>query len=224
LTAFIWLISIVAALFIQDDVVIHANQVQENRPASIPTPLSRALWMLILVNILVAITRFGTGFAQPLIMNKLNFDASAISSATAVSGLIALPLPFLVGWLSDRIGRRQLLIASYILTLLGAVLLISALDLWNFWLSSSFMTLAAGTTGVANAFVADMAPPEALSTAMARFSATPWIAGIIGYGATGFIIQGLGPTVTLLLGATLPIVAIIIMLMNVPRDVQVAAS
>ncbi|HVU12745.1 MAG TPA: MFS transporter [Phototrophicaceae bacterium] len=215
----IWLVAIGAALFL-DDSKRSAGQ-HEQRASAIP--LGKAIWLLLLANTLMWITSFGSGLVRPLMMNGLGFDASAISSVTTVSGLVSLPLPFVVGWLSDRIGRRLLLIVSYGLASLGMLLLIAALGLWQFWLSASMFTLAGGMAGVANAFVTDLAAPQALSRALASFAATPWIAGIIGYAVTGLIIQSLGLPETLLISAALPVFSIPAIL-RIRRDRQMAAA
>lgn len=220
LAALTWLIPIVAALFIQDSVTTRPPAGQP-KPAAVT--LSRAIWLLLIANVLIAVTNFSSGFARPLTMNRLGFDASAISSASGISGLVTLPLPFLVGLLSDRIGRRQLLVAGYLLMSLGTLVLVPALNLWQFWASSSLIALAGSAAGVATAFVTDLAEPEALSTALSRFSATPWIGAIIGYVATGLVIQGLGLTTTLLIGATLPVLAIL-MLLGIRKRVQLVPA
>ena len=221
LTALAWLAPLIAALFIQDDQRIIRPKGQP-KPAAVP--LGRAVSLMIVATILASISGNIAGLARPLTMNLLGFDANAISSAASVSGLVALPLPFLVGWLSDRTGRRQVLLASYIVTCLGMLVLIGALNLGQFWLSGSLMALAGGAGGVASALLTDLAPAEAQGTALARFSATPWIAAIIGFGATGVVIQTLGLAVTLLIGAALPLSAIALLLWSTRRSLEVVPA
>jgi MFS family permease len=51
-----------------------------------------------------------TGFVivlgRSLLMNDLSFGAMAISTTGAIGGIVGMPLPLLVGWLSDRAARR----------------------------------------------------------------------------------------------------------------------
>jgi MFS family permease len=208
-TALVWLVSILGALFLSDTITTRLP-VGQPKPAAVR--LSSAIWLLILANILISIPGFIGNLARPLIMNGLGFAASDISNTFTVSGLVSLPLPFLVGWLSDRTGRKQLLIAGYMLASLGMLVLIGALHPVQFWLSSSLIALAGGVGGVASALVTDLAPPEALGTALARFSATPWIAAVVGYGVTGYVIQLLGVSSAMLIGAVLPVIAIFALL------------
>jgi predicted MFS family arabinose efflux permease len=74
---------------------------------------------------------------------------------------------------------------------------------------------------VGNALVIDVTAPEAMSTALARYASASFISGIVGYGVTGLIIQRLGLQVSLLLGAILLLVGIL-MVSRVRRQVQVA--
>lgn len=219
LTALVWLIPLSAALFIRDSRSSRSPG-QEVKPAA---SLSRSLWLLIIANTLVSVTVLSANMSRPLTMNRLGFDASAIASATSLSGLVALPLPFLVGWLSDRIGRRQLLIVGYVMTSLAMLLLIASFDLWQFLLSACLFTLGGGTLGVANALVTDLSPPEALGKALSRFSATPSFAGIVGFSVMGMVIEALGMPGLLLIAAALPALSIL-MLLTIRKRAQVAPT
>jgi MFS family permease len=210
LAALVWLIPIIGALFVKDKATTRQDAADHPRRAS--APMSSVVWLLLIANTLVFITSFGSGLAQTLKMNGLTFDASAISSIASVGGLVGIPLPFLIGWLSDRVGRKVLLIVGYAIFSTVALVIASAFSLWHFWLAAALLSLASGLGSVGNALVTDLTPPESLSTAMSRFSATPFIAGVVGYGATGFIIQQFGLTATLLIGAVLPVFAVLLML------------
>jgi MFS family permease len=210
LAALVWLIPIVGALVIEDKAT--TRQESADQPKRAALPMSSIVWLLLIANTLVYITNFGGGLAQTLKMNGLAFDASAISSIISVTGLVGIPLPFLIGWLSDRVGRKVLLVVGYAVFSVVALIIASAFNLWHFWLAAALSALATGLASVANAFVTDLTPPESLSTVMSRFAATPFIAGVFGYGATGFIIQQFGLTTTLLIGAVLPVFAVLLML------------
>ena len=143
-------------------------------------------------------------------MDTVGFDASAIASTFVVSGFFGLPLPFLIGWLSDRLGRNQLLIAAYVIMSLGVFVLIPATHLWHFWLSMILLAANVAGLSVGFAYVNDLASPDTLATATARFSASPWIAGVIGFGVTGFLIQAVGLQLTFMLTAILPLVSVLL--------------
>jgi MFS family permease len=216
-----WCVPVICGLFMDDHIVSH---VQNDQAVPMPAPVNGALWLLIGANVLASITSFAAGLARPLLMDRLGFDAAAIASAVSVSGLITLPLPFVVGWLSDRISRKQLLILSYVLASVGALLMVTAFDLWQFWLSASLFALVGGMVGVGLAYVTDLVPPEGVGSALAYFSATPPLAGVIGYAGTGFILQTLGMQGTFIGGAALPVVAIGLMLLIRGSRVKVAPA
>lgn len=205
LVALVWIVQIVAVLFLSDPV---RTQPQDKQIESTRLPLPKALWILMAAHILAAIVDNSAGLGRPLIMNELGFDATAISSALAITGFVALPLPIVAGWLSDRIGRLRLLVVCYLAVSLGALILSSATALWHFWLSPMLTTTVMSGFSVGLALVNDLASAETLATAVSRFSVTPWIAGIIGFGAAGFVIQAIGLQTTFLTMTLLPLISI----------------
>lgn len=55
----------------------------------------------------------------------------------AIGGAIALPLPVLFGWLSDRIGRKLLMNLGYLAGILSMLILAISTSLWHFWITAS---------------------------------------------------------------------------------------
>jgi MFS family permease len=215
-----WIVPVLCGLFIDDRLVSHTRITQ-----TVPTArVSGALWLLLGANMLASVTSFAAGLARPLLMDRLGFDAPAIASAVTVSGLITFPLPFVIGWLSDRFSRKQLLVWSYVLASVGALLMVTALQLWQFWLSASMFALVGGMVGVGLAYVTDLVPPEGVGSALAYFTATPPLAGVVGYAGTGFILQMLGMQGTFIAGAGLPVIAIALMLMIRGQRVKVVQA
>ena len=218
--AIAWLIPILCGLALDDHILSSTNKEQTVQTARV----NGSLWLLIGANVLASITNFSAGLARPLLMDRMGFDAPAIASAVTVSGLVTLPLPFVVGWLSDRISRKQLLILSYALSGVGALVMITASQLWQFWFAASTFALVAGLVGVGLAYVTDLVPAEGVGSALAYFSATPPLAAVIGYAGTGFILQTLGMQGTFLAGSALCGVAIGLMLMIRRERVKVAVA
>jgi MFS family permease len=222
LAAVPWFIQILAALFLEDPRTPRAEADQPQPPAP---PLSAAVWLLIVANVLSATVGFSLGLGRPLMMSGLGFNTQDISNTVAIGGFVLIPLPFVVGWLSDRIGRKQLLMVSYLTATASALTLISAASIGQFWLSSNLLSLGGAGLSLGLAYMTDISPKEALATALSRFSASPWIAGVIGFGATGFVIQRLGLTGAFVIVAVLPLLAIVMIgLIRKERQPQIAES
>ena len=201
-----WLLPLLAAPFLSDK-RIEQTQARVSRPAS----LGGGFWLLILAALFCSILAMGGSLARPLAMNDLGFDASAIASTAAVSGMIVLPLPFVIGWASDRFGRKRVLAVCYGAVGLGALMLITASSLWHFWLSTILFTVNVTSLSAGSALVTDLVRPQSLSVALSRYAASVWIAGVIGFGATGFIMQQFGLQSTFLTMLTLPIISMLLL-------------
>jgi MFS family permease len=145
-------------------------------------------------------------------MTGLGFDARAVSSAIAISASVTLPVPLVLGWLSDRIGRKRCLFVCYAFSALGLLLLIPALSLWQFWLATSLLAIAEKSNGVTQAYAADLTPAQAIGRGMSLFNSTSLFAGILGLSSAGFLMQTIGIDPTLLLVACLPLIALSLLL------------
>jgi MFS family permease len=207
--AAVYLVPAAAAWLLDDSRTTARPTVGESKPPAVR--LGTAIWLLLVANTLSAVTGFSAGLARPLIMNAMAFEATAIAAATSFSSLITLPLPFFVGWLSDRIGRRQLLIASYAFGAVAMLILIASQEVWQFWFSACLFSVAGAAAGVASAYVTDLATPESLGKALSYMSATGWIGAIFGFTVTGLIVGPLGMTTTLLISAALPVFSILLL-------------
>ena len=145
-------------------------------------------------------------------MDDLGFGAKAISTTSAISEVPILPLPLLIGWLSDRVGRRRFLILGYLAALVGLLGLAASASLWYFWITSTLITISFVTGPVGTALVADLVPRRALGRGLSLFGTTTWIAGILGCAGAGYAMQYLGPVFTFAGGALLPLAAVALLL------------
>ena len=178
----------------------------ETTPAKV-APISLAVLLLLLASTLAFVANFVTSLGRPVAMSTLDFDPTAISSVIAISGAVSLPLPFVLGWLSDRFGRTAILFVCFLAGSAGVEVLVLSTDLWHFWLSQILTSVLGAGLGVSAAWITDRVSAGDLSTNLARLSATPWIGAVVGFSITGIALQNLGTALTFAIGAALPLIA-----------------
>jgi MFS family permease len=178
-----------------------------------PTPVSLREMMpllLLLMAILLSMTAVNVGrLSLPLTMKSLAFTPGAVSTAMAMAGLVTLPFAYFLGSLSDRLGRKTVLIFGYLVAIVGVSLLIISNQTWQFWISASLLLIAMTVSGsVTSAFATDLLTPAVLVRVLPWFSAMGFIAGILGFAGAGFLMENLGPTALFVGTAVLPLIAI----------------
>jgi MFS family permease len=205
-------------LLLKDKVVARAQRVETSAAGEKPR-LGGSFYLLFLASLTASVASFVVMMGRSLAMNDLGLAAAAISSAVAIGGAATLPLPPLVGWLSDRVGRKQFLTLGYLAGTVGLLCLVVSVSLWHFWVVSFLVSILTPVNmGVGSALTTDLVSRESVGRGISLFSATTWIAGIIGYAGTGYAIQRLGLTSAFVIGAFLPLIAIILLIpIRVPR-------
>lgn len=143
----------------------------------------------------VFVDMVGFGIVLPLLpLYAQKFGASPeIVTLVAVSYTLAQSVfgPFW-GWLSDRIGRKPVLLLTIGGTFCGYFLLAFSSSLWMLFAARFFGGAMAANMSVAHALIADVTTPEERTKAIARLS---------GAGGLGFVA---GPAVGGLLGGSDP--------------------
>lgn len=201
----LYIFSLLISRFITDpDVPNHATMSSKAKTSAMP----RAIMMIMGASVIAYIASFVISMARPLAMDALLFEASAVTSTVTVSGLVTLALPFLAGWISDKIGRRFVFIGIYILTAIGAMIYIFAGDLWQFWIAQALVSVLGASMAVGSALVTDRVAREDTDTSISYFATTPWIGAVIGSASAGLVIQQLGTTVVFIMATCLLLIAI----------------
>lgn len=144
------------------------------------------IFLIVLVDIL------GLTIMLPL----LPFYAEHLGASPAVVGLLvsiyALCQLFggpMLGRLSDRMGRKPLLIVSQLGTLIGFLILAFSNTLWLVFLSRAIDGLTAGNLSLAQAYIADITTPENRAHSFAVIGIAFGIGFLVGPGVSGFLSQ-----------------------------------
>jgi MFS family permease len=197
----------VAALTLQDSKAQAATS-RDTRETRQRVGLGRSFYCLLLGSLTATLAAYVFIVGRSLVMADLGYGATAISSTSALSEAPLLPLPVLLGRLSDRFGRRRFLALGYLAAAAGLLGLTASASLLHFLVSSVLVTVSLITAAVGTALVTDLVPRGALGKALSLFGATTGIAGVLGCAGAGYAVQILGPVATFVPAALLPLIAI----------------
>jgi MFS family permease len=202
----------ISALFLRDKTVVHAQKSKSSIQRH-ESRLDRMFVFLLLAHMLSIVTNAVGNIGRSFAMDNIGFSLTAITSTVAIGGVVLLPFPLLIGWLSDRVGRKLLMILSYLSFALCMVLFIFSKSLWHFWVATSFLFIGTVSNSVGAAFVTDLVPQERLGMGISLFQVMIWIGMVLGFAVSGYSIRNLGISITFIWGTMLPIVSIIIIVL-----------
>jgi DHA1 family tetracycline resistance protein-like MFS transporter len=127
-------------------------------------------------------------------------------STYALCQLVAGPL---LGQLSDRVGRKPVLMASQIGTFVGFLVLTWAPNLFVVFVARVIDGLTAGNLSIAQAYIADVTAPKERARAFAVIGIAFGIGFLIGPGASGYLTKHYGYHVPILCAAGLSFLSIL---------------
>jgi MFS family permease len=174
---------------------------------------SAAFLLLILAEVIGNSATGPGNMGRSLSMSEKSFSNAAITVTMAVGGLISLPFPFLLGRLSDAVGRKSIMIASFLAGTASLLLLIVSRSLRQFWAVAALMSVNAVSTTIGPAYVADVVRKERVGTAISLFQSSAWIGTIVGLIYSGIAFQRLGMPVGLAVGAAFPVLGVLILVL-----------
>jgi len=177
---------------------------------------------------LIIITLFTLGNSSDFFLT-LRAQSAGLSIVGVLGVWIVLNLAYSLastpaGMLSDRVGRRKLLVTGwtlYVLVYLGFALATSG---WQVWVLMAAYGLYYGLSeGVTKAFVADLVPKDKRGTAYGVFNAAIGLAALPANLIAGALWQGVGkwkgfgPSAPFLYGAALALLAVVL-LVKLPEE------
>jgi MFS transporter, DHA1 family, tetracycline resistance protein len=165
-----------------------------------------SIFLIVLVDVL------GLTILIPLLpFYAESFGASAtavglLQSTYAGCQLIAGPP---LGSLSDRLGRKPVLLVSQMGTFAGFLVLAAAPSLWVVFLARAIDGLTAGNLSIAQAYIADVTTPKERMSAFTLIGIAFGVGFVLGPGASGYLSAHYGFHVPILCAAGLSFASIL---------------
>ena len=153
-------------------------------------PKKRGLPPLALISLTVLIDMIGFGIVIPILpLYAVKFGALDWQSGLLLGGYSAMQLIFapILGKLSDRIGRRPVLLMSILGTALGFVVLGVANSLALLFIGRLIDGISGANIPTAQAYIADVTPAEKRSGAMGLIGACLGLGFMLGPALGGFL-------------------------------------
>jgi len=176
--------------------------------------------------VIVSIFTLGNSSDAFLVLRAQNLGISVIGILLmlAMFNLIYSLVSTPAGSLSDRVGRRRLIIGGWLVYAIIYLGFAFAVVSWQIWILYVIYGLYYGMAfGTANALVADLVPENLRGTAYGTYNA---IIGVLAFPASfiaGLLWQGLGnwagfgPSAPFLFGGTLALIAALLMVFWMPQ-------
>lgn len=193
------------------------RNVQGTRSASEPADgaggrLGHTFYLLMLIFLLSSMAMNAGRLGTSLSMQLLRFSPSAVAGTATVSGLVAIPVTFLIGALSDRLGRQRFLMLGVVLVIGASALLSAATHLWQFWLAATLLLVSTTvSTAVSSAFATDLLPSATLRRGLPWLSAMPRLAGVVSFAGAGYVTDTLGTSALYAAAAGTAVIAALVL-------------
>jgi len=205
------LVSLIPAFFGVVVLALMSKDVPVERKRALPKFSLRGLGKPFLIFLaIIAIFDLGNSADAFLILRaqERGLSIAGILSMLLVFNLVYSLLATPAGLLSDRVGRRQVLIGGWLLyaaVYLGFAVADSA---WNIWLLYALYGAYYGLTyGTAKAFVADLVPAELRGTAYGTYNATLGLIDLPASLIAGLLWQNVAAAAPFFFGALLALIA-----------------
>jgi len=149
---------------------------------------NRSPLAIIFVTILIDLIGFGIVIPiLPLYADHFGASATTVGFLLAVYSTMQFICSPILGRLSDRVGRRPVLLLSILGTSLGFLIMGLARTLWLLFLARILDGVTGGNISTAAAYIADVTPPEERSRGMGLIGAAFGMGLIIGPAVGGLM-------------------------------------
>jgi MFS family permease len=167
---------------------------------------------LLPVFLIVLVDVFGMTLVIPLLaIYAETFQASPLEATMLVSVYAACQFVSgpVIGHLSDRTGRKPMLILSQIGTCIGFLMMARAHALWVLYLARVLDGATAGNLSIAQAYIADHTPPSRRAKSFGLIGVAFGVGFFIGPTLTGYLAAAYGMTTPIYLAAAMSATSVI---------------
>jgi NNP family nitrate/nitrite transporter-like MFS transporter len=222
--ALVWALALLVALLVEEKAVT-PTETRADAGSPAPLALGWSFYVMLGANLIAFGCSFVAILGRPLQMDGLGFDPATISSIIAISSAVSIPLPFLLGWVSDRMNRYSVVAFCFLIGALGLFALIGASQVWHFAVANALLGVVGASMGISQALVTDLVPPKSLGMALSLYNAALQIGIVTGLISTGNAIQIFGLTATYIAGAVFTLVSIgMLFAVQVQKNRQLAQA
>lgn len=144
------------------------------------------------------------------------FQIGLLGAMYPVFQFIGAPI---LGRLSDRFGRKPILILSIVGTVIGFVVLATARSMWILFVSRALDGITGGNISVAQAYISDVTGPEERGKALGMIGAAFGLGFILGP-VSGGLLSGISYSAPAWLGAVFAAVNIALVVAALPESLS----
>ena len=167
---------------------------------------------LLPVFLIVLVDVFGMALVIPLLaiyaetLAATPLQATMLISVYAACQLVSGPI---IGHLSDRVGRKPMLLISQVGTFIGFLVMAGAQSLWMLYIARVLDGSTAGNLSLAQAYISDHTEPSERAKSFGLIGIAFGIGFFIGPSLTGFLAARYGMTTPIYLAAAMSALSII---------------
>ncbi|MGA8026861.1 MAG: MFS transporter [Bryobacteraceae bacterium] len=159
-------------------------------PAVEARPTGRFTSPLLPIFLIVAVDILGFTIILPLLpfySERLGASPAVVGTIVSIYAAFQLIAGPILGQLSDRVGRRPVLLISQAGTLVGFLILAFSTHVWMVFLSRAIDGATAGNLTIAQAYISDVTKPEHRTKSFAIIGVAFGFGFLIGPAISGFL-------------------------------------
>lgn len=161
-------------------------------PGLVDPPTQKPNSPLLPIFLIVAVDVLGFTMILPLLpfySERLGASPTVVGAVVSIYAIFQLISGPILGQLSDRFGRRPILLVSQIGTLAGFIVLAYSRFLWLVFLARALDGATAGNLTTAQAYISDVTKPEERAKSFAMIGVAFGFGFLVGPAISGYLAQ-----------------------------------